>query len=224
MLLPSMGAVALVGIAAVLGGITVLTELEWWVVLFHLGIAEMLVGCLILAAIAGWSRVLGIKNYDHGITRGSTGALVIASVVGTFILILSGSYMVGYGAGPACSAWPLCRGEIFPEGTVYLIHMIHRFVAAAAGLIVLAASWQVWNRAAGYGTARVMACSVAVAFLAQVALGAVLVWTGFSADFKAIHLSIATLVWVAIIAMATVVYRPQPTMEPRTTALTYGHA
>jgi heme A synthase len=97
--------------------------------------------------------------------------------------------------------------------------MIHRFVAAAVGLIVLAAAWRVWNQAAGYAAARVAAGSVVAAFLLQVALGAVLIWTGFSANFKAIHLSAATLVWVALVAMAVIVHRPQ-----RTAALACGHA
>ena len=213
----SLGAVALVAIAAVLGGVTVLTELEWWVVLFHLGMAELLVACLIFAAISGWNGKPEIETFHQDTARGSTNTLVSASVVGTFIVILSGSYMVGYGAGPACGTWPLCRGDVIPEGTVFLVHMIHRFVAAAVGLIALTAAWRVWTRAAGDVAARVVAGSVAIAFLLQVALGAVLIWTGFSADFKAVHLSMATLVWVALVAMTTIVYLPR-----RTTALTYG--
>ncbi|MFP6565690.1 MAG: COX15/CtaA family protein [Dehalococcoidia bacterium] len=51
---PSLLAFALVLIAAGLGGATVLTELDWWFVLFHLGVAEMLVASLIVAAVAGW--------------------------------------------------------------------------------------------------------------------------------------------------------------------------
>jgi heme A synthase len=215
----SLVAVALVAIAAVLGGVTVLTELEWWVVLFHLGMAEALVACLVFAAIAGWNRNVGTETFHQDIAKGPTSALVSASVAGTFIVILSGSYMVGYGAGPACGTWPLCRGDVIPEGAVFLIHMIHRFVAAAVGLIVLAAAWRVWNRAAGYAAARVAAGSVAAAFLLQIALGAVLIWTGFSANFKAIHLSVATLVWIALVAMAAIVHRPQ-----RTAALAYGQA
>ncbi|SVA86088.1 uncharacterized protein METZ01_LOCUS138942, partial [marine metagenome] len=37
-------ALALVLSAAVLGGITVLTELAWWVRLIHLSLAELLIG------------------------------------------------------------------------------------------------------------------------------------------------------------------------------------
>ena len=57
---------------------------------------------------------------------------------GTLLLILSGSYMVGRGFGSSCSTWPTCLGSLLPAGEVYMVHMSHRYVAALAGLLVLA--------------------------------------------------------------------------------------
>ena len=107
-------ALALVAAAAIMGGVTVLTDLDRWNVLVHLGIAEALVACLVVTCVTGWSPTnVPRMNQDSRFN-----ALVIATIVAVFVLILSGSFMVGYGAGSACSTWPLCGGEVLPVGTL----------------------------------------------------------------------------------------------------------
>ena len=44
----------MVVIAGILGGITVLTDLAWWVRLFHLGVAESVVAAMAVALVSGW--------------------------------------------------------------------------------------------------------------------------------------------------------------------------
>ena len=221
-------ALVLVVVAAILGGITVLTELEWWVVLFHLGIAELLLACLIVAAIAGWNRNRAgerVFAFTSIMPASATQKLVIAAVVGTFILILSGSYMVGYGAGTSCATWPLCRGSFWPDDAMaYLIHMGHRYIAALVGLIVLAAAWRVIRTLPDNPPARFAAIGVVLAFAAQIVVGAAVIWTAFGADFRAIHLSAATLVWALLVAMVGLIYLPQRSEETAGAALRYSQA
>ena len=224
----AIAALVLVIVAAILGGITVLTELEWWVVLFHLGIAELLLACLIVAAIAGWNRTRAgepVFTFTSIMPASATQKLVIAAVVGTFILILSGSYMVGYGAGTSCATWPLCRGSFWPDDAMaYLIHMGHRYIAALVGLIVLAAAWRVIRTLPDNPPARFAAIGVVLAFAAQIVVGAAVIWTAFGADFRAIHLSAATLVWALLVAMVGLIYLPQRSAETASAALRYSQA
>ncbi|HCL29788.1 MAG TPA: hypothetical protein DIC52_15280, partial [Candidatus Latescibacteria bacterium] len=93
------GALILVGVAAVLGGITVLTELAWWVVLFHLGIAEGVVASLVIAAVAGWRGGPVLEPARDDIFSLRMRWLTGLALGGTLLLILSGSYMVGRGFG-----------------------------------------------------------------------------------------------------------------------------
>jgi heme A synthase len=221
----SIAALALVIVAAVLGGVTVLTELAWWVVLFHLGIAELLLASLVIAAISGWN---GNRAGDSRIaTRPgpTTVKLSIAAVVGTFILILSGSYMVGYGAGTSCATWPLCRGSLWPdEAAAYMIHMGHRYVAALVGLVVLAAAWHVIRTLQANPPARLAAVGVIAAFTIQIVVGAAVIWTAFGADFKAVHLSVATLVWASLVTMVGLTYLPQHDTVTKASSLRYQQA
>ena len=221
----SVAALVLVIAAAILGGVTVLTELAWWVVLIHLGIAELLLASLIVAAISGWN---GSRQGEKAATlrpRPGTEKLALAALVGAFVLILSGSYMVGFGAGTSCATWPLCRGSFWPdEAAAYMIHMGHRYVAAAVGLIVLAAAWHVIRTYSDNFPARFAAVGVIVAFAAQVVVGAAVIWTAFGADFKAVHLSVATLVWASLVTMVGLTYLPQHSTATAAAALRYRQA
>jgi cytochrome c oxidase assembly protein subunit 15 len=204
---PSTIALALVVVAALLGAITVLTELEWWIVLVHLGIAELLVACLVVASLAGWrSRVRaddapgGAREYD------GPASTTVAMLVGTFGLILLGSYMVGLGYGSACATWPLCRGELFPIGESYAIHMLHRYVAGAVGVLIAWTALAAWSRRRLRQDVAWASIAVACAFAIQMIAGAALVWSGFALPLRALHLGLATLLWTMVVLQAALVF------------------
>ena len=208
----ALAAVGLVLAAALLGAFTVWTELAWWFVLLHLTIAELLIAALAASAIAGWrARETDIRrrfaDADETARR-----LLVGAVAGVLLIILSGSFMVGYGAGTSCATWPLCRGDALPDGAAYLIHMAHRYVAALVGLVVLAACWRAWAVSEDGSPVRAAAFAVVTAFAVQIGVGAVVVWSGFDNEIKAIHLSLATAVWIALIAILAL-YFTTPTRE-----------
>ena len=201
-------ALVLVLIAAALGGATVLTELAWWLRLLHLGIAEGAVAALVITVIVSWR--VGLTKFSSDDSEGAgKGKLVAAALIGVFLLILSGSYIVGMGYGSSCGTWPLCRGSFIPEGRPYIEHMSHRYFAAIVGLLVLVVAYRAWQgrfrlTSLGRGGAILFA-----AFAAQILVGALTVWLGFTPEIKAIHLSMATLVWIALVFVAAFIYVPQ---------------
>lgn len=205
----SVVALVLVVAAGILGGITVLTELDPRFVLLHLAIAEAMIACLIFAAIAGWN--FGSEAIANGHEQASeVKPFIIASIAGAFILILSGSYMVGSGYGTSCATWPLCRGSFMPEGMAYAIHMGHRYVAALVGVVIVWTAWKAWSSASAQSAVRTTAACVAASFAVQTVVGALVVWSGFSADLKATHLSLATLVWMGLATLAGLIYSYRP--------------
>ena len=208
----SVSALVLVIVAGILGGITVLTELAWQYRLLHLAIAEILIACLIVAAIAGWNPYSPAPHANSE-QAGSLKPLIIASIVGAFVLILSGSYMVGEGYGTSCATWPLCRGSLLPEGWAYTVHMGHRYIAAIVGIIIVWTAWRAWASAPAHSPTRVAAASLAATFALQIVVGAFVIWTGFAADLKATHLSLATLVWVGLVSLAALIYSYRPASE-----------
>ena len=200
----------MVVLAAVLGGVTVLTELEWWVRLIHLGTAEIVVAATVFVLVALlWAerrRPVGLIDTPE---TDRFNLLVLVTVVGVFVLILSGSYMVGYGAGSSCGTWPLCRGSLVPDGTPYAVHMGHRFLAALVGLLIAATAVSAWSRRSSRPELGWTGVALALLFTGQVVAGAATVWAGFSTEMRAIHLSLGTLAWVGLMFLAAFVYSPQ---------------
>ena len=209
----SVNALVLVILAGILGGITVLTELAWQYRLLHLSIAEILIACLIVAAIAGWNPYSSTPTAANAEQADSLKPLIIASIVGAFVLILSGSYMVGEGYGTSCATWPLCRGSILPEGWAYIVHMGHRYLAAIVGIIIVWTAWRAWVSAPAHSPTRIVAALLAAAFALQIVVGAFVIWSGFAADLKATHLSLATLVWVGLVSLTALIYSYRPASE-----------
>ena len=203
-------ALVLVILAGILGGITVLSELAWQYRLLHLAIAEILIACLIVAAIAGWNPYSSTPITANSEEADSLKPLIIASITGAFIIILSGSYMVGEGYGTSCATWPLCRGSVLPEGWAYIVHMGHRYIAAIVGIIIVWTAWRAWASAPANSPLRAASMLLASAFALQIAVGAFVIWSRFSADLKATHLSLATLVWVVLVILSALIYSYRP--------------
>lgn len=220
-------ALGLVLVAAALGGATVLTELAWWLRLLHLGIAEGAVAALVIVVTVSWRVGSANDRSADAATSNSAGnnaasaiapeiddarsvnRLMIATLVGVFLLILSGSYIVGAGYGSSCGTWPLCNGSLFPEGRAYIEHMGHRYFAAIVGLLILAVAYKAWQMRFRMPSVGWSGLLLAASFAAQILVGALTVWLGFTPEIKAIHLSMATLVWIALVFVAALVYVPQ---------------
>ena len=203
-------ALALTIVAALFGGATVLTELAWWLRLIHLGIAEGVVAALVIATVVSW-RVgpkEGPGSVDGAPEEGAN-KLIVAALIGVFLLILSGSYIVGAGYGSSCGTWPLCRGSLFPEGRPYIEHMAHRYFAAVIGLVVVAVAYSAWQKRFSFPSIGLSGALLFAAFAAQIIVGALTVWLGFTPEIKAIHLSMATLVWIALVFVAALKFVPQ---------------
>ena len=196
-------AVVLYWLQAILGAITVLLELpDTWVTI-HLANAELL-----LAVLTTFAIVVRWPAAAAGLARPTAFTwLALAAAVGTFVLMLSGAYVRGDGATAACSTWPLCDNGLPLTGAPG-IHMLHRYLAAAVGVVIalaIAGAWRRRREIPGLGTAAVL---TGVLFVLQVAVGALNPLTSFSPWPLGAHPAIATALWCATVALAVLAWRP----------------
>ena len=188
---------------AVLGGVVVLLELPSTAVTAHLANAEILLAVLTVLAVEIRWPALASRGRGAPWT-----ALLLAAAVGTFVLMLTGAYVRGADASTACTTWPFCDDGAFPTFGAAAIHMAHRWVAAVVSVVLLAACWQAWRHrreAPGLGA---LAASTAVAFIAQIAVGAANPLSGFSPWALGAHPALASLVWCLTVALTVVAWRP----------------
>ena len=206
-LVPASVAFVLVIAQAMLGGITVLTELPGATIMAHLAVAETLVATLVVVAVVAYRGPLSLKIPDWGVGKvRKFPVLVVIAGVAVFILLLSGSYVTITGAFGACTEWPLCNGDVIPEFRLQMNHMFHRYVGAVVGLFVLYSLHLGFRGRMQPVEIRVLSMSAVALFVAQVVVGAFVIWADFSQDVRALHLAMATAVWIAVSALVVMTF------------------
>src|SRR5438477_250337 len=141
-------ALALLTLQIALGAVTVKLSLPPWTVILHLGTAMLLLAALLVAARGSapvWEPA-------------STGAAALG-----FATVLLGALTANLGAATACLGFPLCTGQLFPDGTgLQHVHWIHRLLAyALAGYVLV---WAIRaNRRGAWYVAGLVAVQIFVA-------------------------------------------------------------
>ena len=207
-LIPASIAFGLVIAQAALGGAAVLSELPGSIVMAHLLVGETLVAVLVVLAVVAHRGPLAIKIPDWCVSKTRKfPALVVLAGVFLFLLLLSGSYVTVTGAFGACSEWPTCLSDnAFPGHRLQIIHMSHRYVAGAVGLFVLYSLHLGFRGRTQPVEVRIFSIAAVALFLAQVLAGAAVIWSDFSQEVRALHLALATLVWIAVSALIGITF------------------
>ena len=195
---------------ALLGGVTVLNELPGHIVAAHLALGEALLVCLMLVSVLAYRGALrspGGRTLPDG-RPDRFPALLLASAVGVYGILISGSIVTVTGATGACLDWPLCQGDIFPDHKLPAIHMGHRIVAGIIGLFVMYVLHLGIRQRHRPPYVRRLSVIAAALFVAQVMVGAGAVWLDFPVEFRALHLAAATVVWAAVALLPLLLLTP----------------
>ncbi|OLD58348.1 MAG: hypothetical protein AUF60_10090 [Gemmatimonadetes bacterium 13_1_20CM_69_28] len=180
---PGRGAYVALGLLIVqilLGAVTVKLSLPPWTAVLHLGPAMLLLATLLVAALgprpAPPSRA-GLR----------------AAALG-FVTVLLGALTANTGASSACFGFPLCNGQLVPDGTyLQYIHWTHRLLAYALFGYTL---W--WARR----TRQRAAWSVLGLVILQIAVAAAMVLLALPAPLQALHVAIGAAVWAGLVVAA----------------------
>ena len=208
-LISTSAATVLVIAAAILGGLTVLSELTWWVRLIHLGLAELVVASMAVAWLSGGpvEEEASAEVVERSRVRFDR-TIMWATLVGVMVMILYGSYIVGAGYGSSCGSWPMCQGWGIPRGIAFEAHMGHRYLAVIVLALVAGMGHVAWRRGAVDGEVRWLTVLTGGFLVAEILVGAFTVWLGFTAAMKSLHLTVATLMWASAVMLAAVYLRP----------------
>ena len=136
-------------------------------------------------------------------------ALVYASLLASFLVVVWGGIVRVTGSGLGCPDWPLCHGQFLPSlDPATRIEWTHRFLAIVSGLTV--AAMIVWTIVAYRADRRVLALALAAAVLypLQAVLGAITVILELPPEWVTVHLANAELLLAALTILAVVVRWP----------------
>jgi protoheme IX farnesyltransferase len=216
--IPATVALGLLVVQVVLGAITVRLELPPMIVLAHLATAMALLAAVCVTAVAA-CLPQNVSNARIALKRGSRGAtprgLARAAAAGTYVLILSGSLVVGSGASGACNAWPLCGGGFqFAFDGLPSIQLLHRGVAGLIGLLIVVSLLSVLARHRQHRAVRATVALTLAALTFQVAVGAAVVLLHLPAALRGLHLALASAVWAGTVVLAVLANRLPLAGEP----------
>src|SRR3989475_3464609 len=136
-------------------------------------------------------------------------ALVYASLVASFLVVVWGGVVRVPGSGLGCPDWPLCHGQFLPSlDPATRIEWTHRFLAIASGLTV--AALVLWTFLSYRADRRILWLAIAVAVLypLQAVLGAITVVLELSPEWVTLHLANAELLLATLTILAVVVQWP----------------
>jgi protoheme IX farnesyltransferase len=227
-LLPSLGAVLLVGFQAWLGRETVRLGNTGESVTAHLAAAMALVGLLVYLLVRSSYPARLAGGGSHRFTL-----LAAFAAAATFGVLLFGANVTARDAGLVFPDWPLMNGSLVPvapDGSsglaaLYGAHALHRYVAAVVLAILAAVAWVAWrNRSLQPRLAR-LAAAILGTYVLQVIVGALQVATSLAPWTQTLHVALGALLWGGAVALAATAYyeaRTAPTMAPAPDASARG--
>ena len=204
---------SLIGVVGegVLGGVVVANDLSPWLVLVHLGLAMMILGFLMAAAIMAMPASPGVP--DRMFRR-----LAVVATAATYLLLLTGSTVVASEEGTSCNSWPLCgNGFAFDFAGANAFTMLHRGSVLVVGLLLLHVLSTAVRRWRNVGGMSMLAGAALAVFVLQVAVGAGSAIAG-GWFFDGLHIALATLVWAGILGTALLTL-PRAESEPELSKL-----
>jgi len=176
-------ALGLLIVQVLLGAVTVKLRLPPWTIILHLGTAMMLLATLIVAA-----RGPAI-TWSPGVHPGLGGAAL------GFVTVLFGGLTANLGAATACVGFPLCNGQVFPDGN-YLQHIQWTHRLLAYGLFVYLLVWTLRARRPGPAVALGLA-------LTQLVVAAAMVLRLVPPPLQAAHVAVGAALWATLVVLAS---------------------
>jgi protoheme IX farnesyltransferase len=196
---PSLAAVALVGFQAWLGRETVRLGNSGESVTAHLTAAMLLVALLVFVTVrAGFpGRVTG---------RGSSQRFTLLAAftaLATFALLLFGSQVTATDSALVFPDWPLMDGSLLPALTeATSAHVLHRWVAAIVGVVVVAVAVIAWRTQRERPTLVRITVVAAVLYAIQVVVGGLQVLTSLSGWSQTLHLGLGAIIFALYVGLA----------------------
>jgi protoheme IX farnesyltransferase len=200
---PSLGAVGLVGFQAWLGRETVRLGNSGESVTAHLATALALVAVLVFLTVrAGYPARIG----GHGGSQRFTLLAAFTTAV-TFALLLFGSHVTATSSALVFPDWPLMGGSLIPAVTdVTAAHVLHRWVAALVGLIVVALAVVAWRTQRDHPTLVRLSVGAAGLFAVQVIIGGAQVLTQLAEWTVTLHLALGAVIWATLTGLTVASY------------------
>jgi cytochrome c oxidase assembly protein subunit 15 len=199
-------ALGVVIVQGILGGLTVLYLLPDAISIGHAGLAQIFFCMMIAIAVFSSRAWLSGQNIADDLKLRRLARWTVAIV---YVQIILGAAMRHTGSGLAIPDFPLAFGGLLPaqwNGQI-AIHFAHRVGAAAAAIMIAWLVTHVRRHHAGNRWLTRPAGVLALLVIAQVTLGAYVIWTARDIYINSAHVMTGALVLAASLVVALRAHR-----------------
>ncbi len=207
----ALGSLPLLAFQAWLGKVTVERELPPEIVTLHLATALLLLAVLTALATLALLGPERVRAADR--RRSAVVGVTLAGALITYLVLLSGAYVVGGGATTACVGWPDCPQALRPflDGArEQHIHWLHRIVVVAGGAAVAWVGHRWFHLPDATQFERRAALALVGLYGLQIVVGAANIWANFAEWPRVAHLALGSAIWALLVLLAVVArYAPQ---------------
>ncbi|UCC71177.1 MAG: COX15/CtaA family protein [Gemmatimonadota bacterium] len=211
----AIAALVLLIVQILVGAVTVWLELPTATVVLHLIVASTILALLIIASLQ--ARAEARPAFQAGGAQASYPRWVVTTAALGFVLILFGGLVANTGAGPLCQGFPLCNGQLFPEGGGLVhLHWTHRLLAYAMLVLVILSTAKTLREKAPPPIGR-WSLAALILVVVQIVVAAALVLRHLPSDLRGLHLAVGVALWAALVVWATLAlqHAASPTLHGR---------
>jgi len=201
-----------------LGALAVEYNLPGGVVMIHLANALLLFAVLIYVAVVACTVGTAARSPSLSAALApSIRGVAVTAVVATYVVAMSGAFVVETSSGAGCTSWPLCgSGFSLPSGQAATINVAHRLVALVVVLALGGLMAVIARRRRGDRVVRIGVMAVNLLLVLQVAAGALVVLLGLPAWVRGLHIALASLLWGSVVLVAVAGTLPVDESVPAT--------
>jgi heme o synthase len=194
---PAIAILVLVVFQAILGKVTVESELAGDIVTAHLATAMTLLALVIYLAVrSGMPAAVPTAGGWGRLTR-----WMVVAAASVFVLLLLGSHVTATGTALVFPDWPLMNGTLFPAVTALTTpHVIHRWAALLVGVVLAGATLVALREREVNGPVANLALAASALYIVQAVVGGLQVFTGLAPWSQVVHLSLGAAIWGLLVA------------------------
>jgi len=196
---PAIIAAVLLVVQVLVGAITVWLEIPTGTVVLHLVVASTLLAVLI---IAGLRALIPATPSVAPVTATYPRWAHITAGLG-FVLLVFGGLVANTGAGPLCLGFPLCNGQLMPQGGGLVhLHWTHRLLAYAMVIVAVIAVILTLRQRAPRAVSRVAMVALGL-LVGQIWVAAEMVTLRLPSALRVLHLAVGVALWAALVVWLT---------------------
>jgi heme o synthase len=187
----------------ILGGYGVITQSSTSLAPVHLGLAMLVLGCLLTPTLIVFHSTSFTKVSIHLRWVSPFARFSILTLIAIFVLMISGAYLAANGSGDSCVGWPLCNGSL-PVTFPGWLQLGHRVFSGMIAAMILYLFFEAWKSQSSQPVILTSSSSVLILLIGQGLIGALKVSRGFPTDLVVLHAVSSAALWAVqvVVVMA----------------------